>query len=572
MRLGNQQISAAYLGSAQLTEIYLGASPVLGAGGAPADTTPPVFTSGDTATPIAENSGAGQTVYTAAATDDSLPVTYSLKATGDHAAFSINASTGAVTLTANPDYESKASYAFTVIATDAAGNASEQAVTLSITDVDEAAPTLVSAAVNGTSLVLTYTESLATPGPAASAFSVSGATTAAQTPSSAVVSGATVTLTLSTTAAYGQTITVSYAVTGANPIRDAAGNNAAALTAQAVTNNTWGIGSLFSSGEDGIWLDAGTMSTLYGDTSGVTPLTSLEQSIGRANDRSGRSRSAIQGTATARPALSARVNIITGSEDFSTYLLWQATVTPNDIAAPDGQTTADRVTSTVTAGSSYIRTTINFDVGIYVYSCYIKAGTTTYAALRINDSSAIPEVRFNLSAVTSDVVSGSALSHGISDVGGGWRRCWVVASVTSVVTGWCGVYVYSELGYRSYASSGESVYLWGADLRVQRPSAAYPEYQRVTAATDYAATGFPVFARFDGLDDKLVATFGAPLGGSCTVAYAVPGVGATVMSGQTVGATHDITQTFAQYVVVNRALTMDESAKVTATLNLAAGI
>ena len=46
------------------------------------------------------------------------------------------------------------------------------------------APTLVSAAVNGTSLVLTYSESLATPGPAASAFSVSGATTAAQTPSS----------------------------------------------------------------------------------------------------------------------------------------------------------------------------------------------------------------------------------------------------------------------------------------------------------------------------------------------------------------------------------------------------
>ena len=137
MRLGNQQISAAYLGSAQLTEIYLGASPVLGAGGAPADTTPPVFTSGDTATPIAENSGAGQVVYTAAATDASLPITYSIKPVGDYAAFSINGSTGAVTLTANPDYESKASYSFTVIATDAAGNASEQAVSLAITDADE---------------------------------------------------------------------------------------------------------------------------------------------------------------------------------------------------------------------------------------------------------------------------------------------------------------------------------------------------------------------------------------------------------------------------------------------------
>ena len=113
-----------------------------GGASAPIDADGPVFTSGATATPIAENSGAGQVVYTAAATDASLPVTYSLKPVGDYAAFSINSSTGAVTLTANPDYESKSSYSFTVIATDAASNASEQAVTLAITDVDE--PVLLS--------------------------------------------------------------------------------------------------------------------------------------------------------------------------------------------------------------------------------------------------------------------------------------------------------------------------------------------------------------------------------------------------------------------------------------------
>ena len=111
-----------------------------GGASAPIDADGPVFTSGATATPIAENSGAGQVVYTAAATDASLPITYSIKPVGDYAAFSINGSTGAVTLTANPDYESKASYSFTVIATDAAGNASERAVTLAITDVVEQTP------------------------------------------------------------------------------------------------------------------------------------------------------------------------------------------------------------------------------------------------------------------------------------------------------------------------------------------------------------------------------------------------------------------------------------------------
>ncbi|MDX7826108.1 cadherin repeat domain-containing protein [Aeromonas caviae] len=109
------------------------------------DTTAPSFTSGASATAIDENSGTEQIVYTAASTDAGT-VTYSLKAGADAALFSINASTGAVTLTGNPDYETKASYSFTVVATDAAGNASEQVVTLGINNLDDTAPTITSAA------------------------------------------------------------------------------------------------------------------------------------------------------------------------------------------------------------------------------------------------------------------------------------------------------------------------------------------------------------------------------------------------------------------------------------------
>ncbi|WP_253585436.1 beta strand repeat-containing protein [Aeromonas caviae] len=109
------------------------------------DTTAPSFTSGASATAIDENSGTAQIVYTAASTDAGT-VTYSLKAGADAALFSINASTGAVTLTGNPDYETKASYSFTVVATDAAGNASEQVVSLGINNLDDTAPTITSAA------------------------------------------------------------------------------------------------------------------------------------------------------------------------------------------------------------------------------------------------------------------------------------------------------------------------------------------------------------------------------------------------------------------------------------------
>ena len=105
----------------------------------------PTFSSPTTAQSISENSGAAQAVYTAVATDAS-GVTYTLKPVDDSAAFSIDGSTGVVTLTDDPDYESQSSYSFTVVATDGAGNFSEQSVTLPITDVDENAPVITSSA------------------------------------------------------------------------------------------------------------------------------------------------------------------------------------------------------------------------------------------------------------------------------------------------------------------------------------------------------------------------------------------------------------------------------------------
>ncbi|MBL0499885.1 cadherin repeat domain-containing protein [Aeromonas caviae] len=122
----------------------------------------PTITSGSIASAINENSGAGQVVYTVTSTDSgdvaSGSTSYSLKAGADAALFSINGATGAVTLTGNPDYETKASYSFTVVATDAAGNASEQTVTLAINDlVDETAPTISSIAISGASGVQSST-------------------------------------------------------------------------------------------------------------------------------------------------------------------------------------------------------------------------------------------------------------------------------------------------------------------------------------------------------------------------------------------------------------------------------
>ncbi|MFT6250029.1 MAG: hypothetical protein ACJAZQ_003256, partial [Cognaticolwellia sp.] len=98
----------------------------------------PTITSANTATAIDENSGAGQVVYTITSTDNGNTATvYNLKVGDDDALFTIDSTTGDVTLTANPDYETKVEYLFTVVATDAENSSSEQAVTLNINDAVE---------------------------------------------------------------------------------------------------------------------------------------------------------------------------------------------------------------------------------------------------------------------------------------------------------------------------------------------------------------------------------------------------------------------------------------------------
>ncbi|MDO6683818.1 cadherin repeat domain-containing protein, partial [Oceanobacter sp. 5_MG-2023] len=105
------------------------------------DESGPVFNSGTLADAIDENSGENAVIYTAA-TDDATAV-YSLS--GDDAAyFSINSATGEVTLLADADYETKSSYSFIVTATDGAGNFTNQAVTLTVNNLDEVAPTITS--------------------------------------------------------------------------------------------------------------------------------------------------------------------------------------------------------------------------------------------------------------------------------------------------------------------------------------------------------------------------------------------------------------------------------------------
>ena len=105
------------------------------------DDTPPVISSGDGT--IVENVlfTTASPVYTATGTAVGA-IVWSLKVGGDAASFTIDSGTGVVTFVeaTTPDYEVKDEYVFTIIATiaDARHLTAEQAVTIAVTDVNEA--------------------------------------------------------------------------------------------------------------------------------------------------------------------------------------------------------------------------------------------------------------------------------------------------------------------------------------------------------------------------------------------------------------------------------------------------
>ncbi|MFZ2948806.1 MAG: cadherin domain-containing protein, partial [Desulfuromonadaceae bacterium] len=131
----------------------------------------PTITSGGTGI-VAENAATSTVIYDANAIDPDAgtSITYSLKAaTGDVAMLIIDSSTGEVRLNNSADYETKASYSFTVITSDGS-TSTEHPVTVAVTDVDEfdvtaptdsngATNTVAENAANGTAVGITASAS-----------------------------------------------------------------------------------------------------------------------------------------------------------------------------------------------------------------------------------------------------------------------------------------------------------------------------------------------------------------------------------------------------------------------------
>ena len=142
-------------------------------------------------------------------------------------------------------------------------------------------------------------------------------------------------------------------------------------------------------------------------------------------------------------------NLLTYSEQFDNvaWTKFNATVTANTAVAPDGNTTADTITSNASSGGD-VYLSINIS-GVHTLSAYFKEGTTNICRL---GSTVGGFADFNLTNQTYTLNSG--ISASITSVGNGWNRCTLTVDITSTTL----IYLSSK------DISTKTVYAWGAQL------------------------------------------------------------------------------------------------------------
>ena len=260
---------------------------------------------------------------------------------------------------------------------------------------------------------------------------------------------------------------------------------------------------LFAASEPGAWYDPSDLSTMFQDEAGTTPVTAVEQPVGRMLDKSGRGNHATQATTTKRPVYSRRVNMLTKTDAISINSPWGVglagiTIRQN-VPTADGQNKASGIVRSSGASTSYSDLVQYFSVGAagvnvgrtYVFSVELWSDNPQNVILFISDA------YYNSYSKTVSINSTPTRHTFVSSGGTGWN-----ASATTIGVG---------LGF--VPNAGE-VFVNEPSLTLATD--AHLPYQRVNTATDYDAdpSKFPAYLSFDGVDDAMVTVVNVDLSGT----------------------------------------------------------
>lgn len=280
------------------------------------------------------------------------------------------------------------------------------------------------------------------------------------------------------------------------------------LTAIAATlRRAWSPSYLFAASEPGAWYDPSDMSTLFQDSAGTTPVTAVEQPVGRILDKSGRGNHATQATTTKRPVLSRRVNQFTKTEDFSDTA-WRSNLFGNwninnarsaaTSPSPLGDFTASTISFTSPQGTVCVGQRAAVSPGAYRVLLWVRLtpGVPSLASAFMN-----------IGVADGSSNAFVAPFSKILNIGPQLTESWKLFTLDHTVPA-SGVNQIEFLINKASSADSCSVDVWGASLTLATD--AHLPYQHVNTATDYDAdpAKFPAFRRLDGVDDSLASSTG----------------------------------------------------------------
>lgn len=181
-----------------------------------------------------------------------------------------------------------------------------------------------------------------------------------------------------------------------------------------------------------------------------------------------------QGNALGLLIEEARTNLLLRSQEFDDdyWTKSNATVTANQIAAPDGTNTGYKVNENAATTPHYIyQAGFTFTLGEeYTQSVYAKAGTNNIVQLLGTTAAFGSQAWANFDLSDGTIGSkGTATAAAIQSVGKGWYRCSITTTVTATSGGSVGLtaLVPTKTSSRVFSYEGNPsnhIYAWGAQV------------------------------------------------------------------------------------------------------------
>lgn len=272
---------------------------------------------------------------------------------------------------------------------------------------------------------------------------------------------------------------------------------------------------LFASGEQGAWFDPSDLSTMFQDSTGTTPVTADGQPVGLILDKS-------------KGLVLGAEKVTNGTFD-TTTTGWTSGSSTISI-----DTSRLKIIVAGTYGWAYqgIPTVIG---RTYKLSWSFTNVDATAGYIWVDPSAGLNAANFDSGALTNGNGSG-----------------YFVATATTT--------------YVKPLIAGDTKSAFFDNMSVKEIAGNHASQATAAARPLYKTSGLAKYNDYDVVDDVLNTTFPSSLGSSCTVAKAVVGGSPTILTGQTIGTSWAESTDNAGLIIIDRALTGQETTDLTAWL------